>query len=1257
MNTNGVVITEPFEASEVNMYLKINAMLDDPTELNPAQVDNINSDMVTQSYGNNYIFYYMELKDEVIVQGRPEFDGRFFVKIQRDDILGATVLNETPGDYIVLDTYEVAYIANEVNNPANNNNAAAALQDYEDFDWPATGSVFTNANIAGTQEPFYWYTNVAGYDYAGANLVTPNFGPGLPDETEQFWNWWWSQGEEGGLGNTARTTRIFVDQVPAYKKFEVPIVEVVGGNAPVNYLYDALEYFGSGIPVNWYTNNVYNDGNGIILGGQNTSGYEGGLANYYFNNGAGNTNWPLLRPNYQPTGFGQGSAPVGEKGQITFSTIGQFPPPDFDGTTYITNSGPFAPGEDTVFKSKMQTPGTLFRFTADPNQNVYKVKANWQWGPVIDGDQQIFEGPINISSINYPPEANEDNDPLAHRSSFITRFIRLDGNGNEMYDGTSSRGIDINTWDPRGEVQHNGIGSMTIEIVEFANDGELTSDSVETESACWETEPKEDIDVDIYYEASGGIPLRLRTNRDLKVYTMPNPIYESASKFSISKRVLTTTDDSGNPIIEVPVPWSGYSSKPFVYQTLVNDAINIKIKDNEGTLNNLTGTELPTMASIGGVAIDDEISFLHPNGLLVKSKIIDHVTPTSYTGEDLTVASSRETHTTSTVAQADDTTIAIPYNASSNIAVGWQVESSEDVESGTFVTAYDDSLGFITGTTSITLSKPLISAGSTFTFIEVTGWFKIDTDVYEYPVELGWFNCYSFGNGVESDRIRDDFNAPQIDNGVKASATFLEYREEHIGSGLIHSSELYNETASVNGLNEFSMAQKITKNLNPTYGSVQAMKARFNNLVVFAEDRVLKVIAGKDVLYNADGDSNLVATNRVLGDASPYVGDYGISKNPESLAWDQYRLYFTDKQRGAVLRLSNDGLTPISNVGMKTYFREYLKMCEDIVGTFDVVNGEYNVKLGINEINTTQSICTSAGCTVAVEPITVSFNEGSKGWVSFKSFVNSCGVSVSGKYVTAPSVNAGNKFNDVWMHYSESANRNSFYGQRVNSKIEILFNDQPDSIKSFKTINYEGSQSRVNQFTAQSTTDAAGNTFTVNDDQYYNLNNIPGWYVSSINTDTQEGQIPEFRNKENKYFNNISGITTTINNIDEKEFSVQGIGFPLEDLPQTSFTSGTVTFSNIEGGWAGIPQIFAIVHAFNGAPPYNVAITGPNNYVLNETLNYDGAYVALEWETVIVPNGTGFYQAIITDDNGLSTTVTLTITQDDLDLITNPFIT
>ena len=44
---------------------------------------------------------------------------------------------------------------------------------------------------------------------------------------------------------------------------------------------------------------------------------------------------------------------------------------------------------------------------------------------------------------------------------------------------------------------------------------------------------------------------------------------------------------------------------------------------------------------------------------------------------------------------------------------------------------------------------------------------------------LSYFNCYSFGNGVESNRIRDDFNAPTIDKGVRVSTVLeSEYKEE-----------------------------------------------------------------------------------------------------------------------------------------------------------------------------------------------------------------------------------------------------------------------------------------------------------------------------------------------------------------------------------------------------------------------------------------------------------------------------------------------
>ena len=67
-----------------------------------------------------------------------------------------------------------------------------------------------------------------------------------------------------------------------------------------------------------------------------------------------------------------------------------------------------------------------------------------------------------------------------------------------------------------------------------------------------------------------------------------------------------------------------------------------------------------------------------------------------------------------------------------------------------------------------------------------------------YPIEdhgtqidlLSYFNCYSFGNGVESNRIRDDFNSPTIDKGVRVSTVLeSEYTEEKRKSGLINSSK------------------------------------------------------------------------------------------------------------------------------------------------------------------------------------------------------------------------------------------------------------------------------------------------------------------------------------------------------------------------------------------------------------------------------------------------------------------------------------
>ena len=107
-----------------------------------------------------------------------------------------------------------------------------------------------------------------------------------------------------------------------------------------------------------------------------------------------------------------------------------------------------------------------------------------------------------------------------------------------------------------------------------------------------------------------------------------------------------------------------------------------------------------------------------------------------------------------------------------------------------------------------------------------------------------------------------------------------QYKEDQKQNGLIFSG-IFNSTSGINRLNQFIQAEPITKDVNPHYGSIQKLRARDTDLITFCEDKVLKILANKDALYKASGNPQLTATNRVLGQAIPYIGEYGISKNPD----------------------------------------------------------------------------------------------------------------------------------------------------------------------------------------------------------------------------------------------------------------------------------------------------------------------------------------------------------------------------------------
>ena len=385
---------------------------------------------------------------------------------------------------------------------------------------------------------------------------------------------------------------------------------------------------------------------------------------------------------------------------------------------------------------------------------------------------------------------------------------------------------------------------------------------------------------------------------------------------------------------------------------------------------------------------------------------------------------------------------------------------------------------------------------------------------------LVYSNCFTFGNGVESDRIRDDFNAPILGKGVRASAPIEgQYKEVRKKSDIIYSG-IYNSTSGINNLNQFIQAEQITKSINPSYGSIQLMQFRLGDLDVYLEDNVVKVLADRDALFNADGSKNIVSSTNVLGAIQPYAGDYGISKNPESYARYGNRAYFSDKNRGVILRLSGNGLTPISKYGMEDYFRDQLSVSNiKAVGSYDENKDEYNLTL-----SSSVGSKDNKGKLVDASKYndTVSFKEDVNGWNTRKSFIQESGISLNNIYYT---FNKG----EIWSHDNEV--RNNFYGIQYDSSVKFIFNDAPGSVKSFKTLNYEGSQARV--FVDNPDTD----------NKFENRLAKSGWWVDSIESDLQSGQVKTFKDKEGKWFYNILGTDNTFNNLDTREYSVQGLGY------------------------------------------------------------------------------------------------------------------
>lgn len=349
------------------------------------------------------------------------------------------------------------------------------------------------------------------------------------------------------------------------------------------------------------------------------------------------------------------------------------------------------------------------------------------------------------------------------------------------------------------------------------------------------------------------------------------------------------------------------------------------------------------------------------------------------------------------------------------------------------------------------------------------------------------FNCFCFGNGAESYQIKDNFNAKFLNIDFKPTAVSNDVYKQVNRFADITYSGIFNSNSGINRLNEFNLSLANYKDdIEKVYGPIMKIKGQDTNLEVFQEDKCSVVFYGKDLLYNADGTSNLSRIEDVLGQQKTYVGEYGISFHPDS--FDDYasNSYFTDVKRGVVMRKNDsNGLQEISFYGMRDYFKKLFRdnVVNHINGKYDQFYDYYILNIQYNN----------------TEYVTWIYSDKDNGWMSRLTFNPEDMIRINNHFISF-------KNGEIYLHNQNNI-FNTFYGVESPSKFSFNFSQDPSSRKNFRAISQEG-------------TDAWGVT---------------------LNTDLDSGYInkADFEKKEGVFY---AYIRNSNENIDSSLLSCQGIG-------------------------------------------------------------------------------------------------------------------
>jgi len=170
----------------------------------------------------------------------------------------------------------------------------------------------------------------------------------------------------------------------------------------------------------------------------------------------------------------------------------------------------------------------------------------------------------------------------------------------------------------------------------------------------------------------------------------------------------------------------------------------------------------------------------------------------------------------------------------------------------------------------------------------------------------------TFNMRVESERASYGslVKANHIGKLNVASPSSAEERRE---SSIIHSGFQGSETLNL-ALQDFQSSN--FKDLDVNNGDINALVSSAQHIHSMQSSKVSMIPISRSIIATAGGDNNLTVSNTVMGPEMSFNGDYGVDTDVAAVINVDGAIFFIDKGRRSIVKVSNKGFLPISDVSI-----------------------------------------------------------------------------------------------------------------------------------------------------------------------------------------------------------------------------------------------------------------------------------------------------------------------------------------------------